>query len=64
MAVPLSSKHHEGSWYVSFTHQGKQEIAVVGDAKVMSTKRLYRMIGRIDDADYKRIKEGFLKLYE
>ena len=64
MAIPLTSKHHEGSWYVPFTHQGKQEIAIIGDARVMNTKRLYRMIGRIDDSDYERIKEGFLKLYQ
>lgn len=41
----------------------KKQIAVVGDAKTMSVKRLYRMIGKIDDADYASIKAGFLNLY-
>lgn len=63
MAIPLTSQPHEGSWYVSFMQNGRTEIAVVGDAKIMSVKRLYRMIGRIDDADYDRIRAGFVNLY-
>ena len=63
MAIPLTSKLHEGSWYIPFMHNGKKQIAVIGDAKTMSTKRLYRMIGKIDDADYERIRGGFVKLY-
>lgn len=63
MAIPLTSRPHEGSWYVPFTHNNKQEIAVIGDAKIINVKRLYRLIGRIDDADYKRIRAGFIDLY-
>ena len=63
MAIPLTSKEHEGSWYVSFMHAGKKQTAVVGEARVLSTKRLYRMIGEIDDADYEAIKRGFISLY-
>lgn len=63
MAIPLTSQVHEGSWYVPFMQGGKKQIAVVGDAKTMSVKRLYRMIGKIDDADYASIKAGFLNLY-
>lgn len=63
VAIPLTSQPHEGSWYIHFMQNGKKQTAVVGDAKTMSTKRLYRMIGKIDDADYERVKAGFLKLY-
>ena len=63
MAIPLTSQHHVGSWYVPFTQGGKFENAVVGEARVMSAKRLYRMIGEIDGADYGRVKEAFIKLY-
>lgn len=63
MAIPLTSQPHDGSWYVPFTQNGRMEIAVIGDAKTMSVKRLYRMIGRIDDADYSRIQAGFINLY-
>ena len=64
MAIPLTTKMHVGSWYVPFKHGNKEENAVVGDARVMSVKRLYRLIGRIDDADYERIRKGFMQLYE
>lgn len=64
MAIPLTSKLHEGSWYVPFVQGGKRQFAVVGDARVMNVKRLYRMIGKIDDADYERVRCGFLNLYK
>ena len=63
MAIPLTSQPHEGSWYISFVHASKTQIAVIGDATTMSTKRLYRMIGKIDDTDYEKIRSGFIKLY-
>lgn len=63
MAIPLTSKEREGSWYVPFLQGGKKEVAVVGEARIMNTKRLYRMIGEIDDADYERVREGFIRLY-
>lgn len=63
MGIPLTSQDHEGSWYVPFMHDDKKQVAVVGQAKVMSTKRLFNEIGEIDDADMKRIEEGFKDLY-
>lgn len=63
MAIPLTSQKHEGSWYVSFRQNGVDEVAIVGQAKVMSVKRLYARIGKIDEMDYKRIREAFLELY-
>lgn len=64
MGVPLTSKKHVGSWYVHFKHAGKDEYAVLAQARVMSIKRLYRRIGRIDDADFARIRKGFVNLYK
>lgn len=64
MAVPLTSQPHAGSWYIPFMFAGKLQTAVIGNAKTMSVKRLYRLIGRIDDSDYKKVKNGFLKLYQ
>ena len=63
MAIPITSQKREGSWYVTFMQNGKHEVAIIGEARTMNTRRLYRMIGEIDDTDYKRIREGFTKLY-
>lgn len=63
MAIPLTSKMHEGSWYVQFRQGDVTETALVGQARVMSVKRLYSRMGEVDEADLKRIEEAFLKLY-
>lgn len=63
MGIPLTSQEHEGSWYVPFMHDDKKQVAVVGQARVMSTKRLFNMIGEIDSSDMRRIEEGFKNLY-
>ena len=64
MGIPLTSKEHVVSWYVHFKHEVRDEYAVLSQAKVMSIKRLYRRIGRVDDADFARIRAGFLNLYK
>lgn len=63
LAIPLTSKEHEGSWYVPFEFDGRCETAVVCDAKVLSVKRLYRMMGTISNADYNKIQERFNELF-
>ena len=64
MAVPLTSKPKEGSWYVSFEFLGVIETAVVGQARVMSVSRLYDRMGRLPESDLQRVKDGFHKLYK
>ena len=63
MGVPLTSKVHEGSWYVPFVQNGVAQVAIVGQAKIMSVKRLYSRMGKVDENDMRRIKKAFLRLY-
>lgn len=63
MAIPLTSKPHEGSWFVQFRQGEVLETALVGQARVMSVRRLYSRMGEIDESDLRRIGEAFLKLY-
>lgn len=63
MGIPLTSQSHKGSWYASFEFQGNQEIAVLSQAKVFSTARLYGRIGQIPDSDLEKVRQAFLKLY-
>ena len=63
MGIPLTSKNREGSWYVPFTHKGIKEVAIVGQAKIMSVKRLYTRMGEIDQNDMIRIRDAFANLY-
>jgi len=63
MAIPLTSQAKSGSWYVKFSFRGKDSFAALSQARVMSVSRLYNRIGRADEEDVRRIKEGFRALY-
>lgn len=59
-AVPLTSKQHKGSWYVSFEFQGNKETAVISQIQCMSVSRLHRRMGQLSVSDYELVYEGFL----
>ena len=63
MAIPLTSKKHVGTWYVHFLQNGVRETATLSQARVMSVKRLYSRMGKIDENDRNRIRDAFLELY-
>ena len=63
MAVPLTSKEHIGSWYVNFVQNGKNQTAVLSDARIMSIKRLYSRLGKVDESDMQNIRQAFIELY-
>lgn len=63
LGIPLSTKEHNGLWYVNFRFQGKEICAALSQAKVFSTARLYNRLGQIAEDDMEKLKEGFRKLY-
>ena len=63
MVVPTTTKEREGSWYVSFLHQGVKETAMLSQARVLSYKRLHSKMGTLDDEDFKKVKEAFSRLF-
>ena len=63
MGIPLTTQPHDGTWYIPFEFQDKISRAVLSQAKVMSTQRLYARIGKLPNNDFKLIKNGFKKLY-
>lgn len=63
MGVPLTSQKHEGQWYVEFEFQRKKQTAVLSQARVYSTSRLYSRIGQVPDSDLELVRDGFLALY-
>lgn len=63
VGIPLTSQTHEGDWYIKFRFQNKNEIAVLAQVRVFSVSRLYSKMGRVDETDLARIKEGFRSLY-
>lgn len=63
LGIPLSSRMHEGIWYVSFIYRNKYQCALLSQARVLSVYRLYDRFGRISRDDYCRILEGMSHLY-
>jgi len=64
LGIPLTSQEHEGDWYVSFVFQGKQQFAVLAQAKTFSVLRVYRRMGTLPKSDFDTIVDGFNKLYK
>lgn len=63
LGIPLTSKLHNGSWYVPFRFHGKEQRAVLVQQRTFSVSRLYGKMGRVDEVDMNRIRQGFHKLF-
>lgn len=63
LGIPLTSQPHEGTWYAHFRFHGKEQVAVLVQQRTFSSSRLYSKMGRIDEMDMRRIKEGFHRLF-
>lgn len=61
--IPTTTQLHDGSWYVTFRHHGKDMVACLHQARAVDYRRLSSKLGTLDDADLARIKEGFASLY-
>lgn len=63
MGIPLTSQKHTGSWYTQFIFKNKVETAVLSQARVYSTSRLYSRLGQIPKSDLDTVRKAFLLLY-
>lgn len=63
LGIPLSTSDKMGTWYVGITFQGKIAMANLAQCRVLSNLRMYEKMGALDEADVKKIKDGFLRLY-
>ena len=62
--VPTTTNiERRGTWYVHFKHKGVDEVAMLTQARIFSYKRLDRKMGRLDDGDFKKVKEAFVSLF-
>lgn len=63
MVIPLTSKKHEGPWYIRFTFKDKAQYANLSQARMMSVYRLCRKMGAVPQSDLKLVRDGFKKLF-
>ncbi len=62
-AIPLSTKIKIGTWYVPITHREIKCVAVLSQARVLSSKRLLEKYGELDAEDFETVRGGFIRLY-
>lgn len=60
--IPLTSNIKQGSWYVSFVHQGNNSCAVLSQMRAFHINRLNNRMGFIDQNDFKKIKQKMKEL--
>ena len=63
LVAPTTTKLQEGTWYVHVRHLGVDEYVCLHQIRTVDYRRLYSKIGQVDDADFKRIKAGLMRLY-
>ncbi len=63
LIAPTTTQSHEGSWYVKVSLEGKDEYICLNQIRTIDHRRLYSRLGKLDDDDFRRVKEGFKRLY-
>jgi mRNA interferase MazF len=63
-AIPLSTKIKENNeFYQRFSFQGKQQSAIIIQARAIDAKRLVNKIGQLSEGQFKTIRDKFLEIY-
>ncbi len=62
--IPTTTKERAGTWYVPFTHQGKDMVACLHQARAIDHRRLSSKLGTLNSADFLTVKQGFHELYK
>lgn len=52
--IPTTTKDREGSWYVPFSYQDRQEVACLHQSRAIDYRRLSTKLGSIDEADFEK----------
>lgn len=64
LVLPTTSKSKTGSWYVSLRQERKNMCVCLHQVRVLDYRRFSNRLGIIDEEDFRRIKEGFNRLYK
>jgi len=55
LVIPLSSRLKQGIYYYSFTFNNILNTALLSQLRIVSSKRLIRRVGRLDDHNFQEI---------
>ena len=64
IGIPLTSKNHQGDWYVDFLFNNRIQIDVIAQVENTSIYRLYSKIGEVPNSDLISVRNGLIKLIQ
>ncbi len=62
LGIPLTTKIHHGSWYVTLTHTTVERCAILNQARILDRKRLEEKIYEVSENELRSVKEAYCKL--
>ena len=63
LGLPITKQEKQGSWYVEITIHGEKRWIMLNQARILDKKRLTNRIGALDNTDFRKVKDQFLKFY-
>lgn len=63
LVAPTTTKENKGTWYVRVQLDEQDEYVCLNQIRTIDYRRLHSKLGQIDTNDFKKVKEGFKKLY-
>lgn len=63
LGIPLSTQIKKGSWYVEIFFREQKHVVTLSQVRVLSSFRMYDIMGSLEDKEIAKIKNGFLRLY-
>ena len=63
IAIPLTSKDKDGSWYHKFEIENSSRCAMMHQARVLSTLRFESRMSTMSENDFKKLKNAVGKFY-
>jgi hypothetical protein len=63
LVAPTSTKQHTGNWYICISFMGNNEYVCLHQIRVIDYRRLLSKLGQISTDNFKKVWEGFCKLY-
>jgi mRNA interferase MazF len=61
--IPLTSQEKEGNWYAPIHFSGRDNWAILSQARALDVRRLTKRIGTLNTEKFQEIQETFIKFY-
>lgn len=63
LGLPITKQEKKGNWYVEITIHREKRFIMLNQARILDKRRLTNRIGVLDDKDFQKVKDSFLKFY-